>query len=382
MKLIKSPATGIYSAVITTEHGKRTIRIGATDLATAKTMAAEAGVAKLEHAAKVSRLTKDVISQLLVGRKVTVASAMAEWTEWEHGFLSEKTIVNHSGIVRQWARDMKWNDTQVNGITEKHLDKWLNSKDRNDKYVTRQNQLAALRSFFQFCSVRGYITGSPAVGVRVKARGLSQEQKEPERRRPFTDAEFIKLVDYLAKRTSRAVVDLKSAVRYLNKQYSTTLAEKVAGLEFEVRQARFWQCAVVLGRHSGLRLGDICCLEWASFIGNGSVIVWTGKTNARVELPVTDEMRQWIDYAATPGKFLFPERREKYLKIGVRPAISQKFGRMCDSAGLPGRSFHELRHTFITALSDGGLALEQIAKAAGHSQTTTTIGYIHENGKA
>ncbi len=378
MKLIKSPTTGIYSAVITTEHGKRSIRIGVTDLATAKTMAAEAGIVKLEHAAKVSRLTKDVISQILVGRKVTVAAAIVEWTEWEHGFLSEKTIVNHSGVVRQWARDMKWSEQQVNGITEKHLDKWLNSKDRKDKYSSRTNQLAALRSFFQFCSIRGYVTGSPAVGIRVKARSLTQAQKEPGRRRPFTDAEFTQLVEYLAKRTNRALAALKSAVGYLNKQHSPPLAAKVKRLEFEMRQARFWQCAVVLGRHSGLRLGDICCLERSSFIANGSVIVWTGKTNARVELPVSDEMRQWIDYAATPGPYLFPERREKYHRIAVRSAISQKFGRMCHSAGLPGRSFHELRHTFLTALNEGGLELERIAKAAGHSQTTTTIGYIHK----
>jgi hypothetical protein len=42
--------------------------------------------------------------------------------------------------------------------------------------------------------------------------------------------------------------------------------------------------------NAGLRLGDICALEWACLKEPGKVVVWTDKRDTRVDLPVDDDL--------------------------------------------------------------------------------------------
>jgi integrase len=47
---------------------------------------------------------------------------------------------------------------------------------------------------------------------------------------------------------------------------------------------------------------------------------------------------------------------------------------------LPERSFHALRHYFLTALVRGGANLEAVRELAGHSKLHTTQRYVHATG--
>lgn len=47
---------------------------------------------------------------------------------------------------------------------------------------------------------------------------------------------------------------------------------------------------------------------------------------------------------------------------------------------LPFRSFHALRHFFLTALVRGGANLEAVRELAGHSKLHTTQRYVHATG--
>ena len=60
--------------------------------------------------------------------------------------------------------------------------------------------------------------------------------------------------------------------------------------------------------------------------------------------------------------------------------VRMEFKRITEKAGL-GRDWtpRELRHTFVSLLSDSGVPIEQIADAAGHSSTRTTeVIYRHQ----
>ena len=46
----------------------------------------------------------------------------------------------------------------------------------------------------------------------------------------------------------------------------------------------------------------------------------------------------------------------------------------------PERSFHALRHYFLTALVRGGANLEAVRELAGHSKLHTTQRYVHATG--
>ena len=60
--------------------------------------------------------------------------------------------------------------------------------------------------------------------------------------------------------------------------------------------------------------------------------------------------------------------------------VRMEFKRITEKAALgPDWTPRELRHTFVSLLSDSGVPIEQIADAVGHSSTgTTEVVYRHQ----
>jgi integrase len=60
--------------------------------------------------------------------------------------------------------------------------------------------------------------------------------------------------------------------------------------------------------------------------------------------------------------------------------VGRGFRALCERAGIGGSwSPRELRHTFVSLMSDSGMAVEEIARLAGHSSSRTTeVVYRHE----
>jgi integrase len=54
--------------------------------------------------------------------------------------------------------------------------------------------------------------------------------------------------------------------------------------------------------------------------------------------------------------------------------VRRAFRKVVDSAGLVGREWtpRELRHSFVSLLSDDGMPIEQISRLVGHTNTTVT----------
>jgi integrase len=238
-------------------------------------------------------------------------------------------------------------NTSVSLIREKHLDQWLNDRERTDKAASRRVDLASLRSFFNFCSIRKYTDGDPSKLVSIKWNLLTHAQKEARVRQPFTDAEVAALLNATDPR-AHADVD------------------------------PFWFCAIAIGRYTGLRLGDICSLEWDCFAAPGKMKVWTNKSDTSVLLPldrfpVLQDAVAMIPYQ--DKAYCFPTQREAITDPRRRAYISVQFGRLCASLDILGKSFHSFRHTYASAEKTG---LEQIAMDLGHHSTKVTKGYIHE----
>lgn len=60
-----------------------------------------------------------------------------------------------------------------------------------------------------------------------------------------------------------------------------------------------------------------------------------------------------------------------------RQHILQRLYKLLDGAGLPRCTVHELRHTFITQLSESGAAPRAVQALAGHADLKTTQRYTH-----
>jgi integrase len=204
--------------------------------------------------------------------------------------------------------------------------------------------LLALKSFFRFCTVKGYCQTNPAELVKVNLRLLSHEQKETHPREPFTEEEYLKLLN------------------------SGQLDE-------------FFYYAVPIAWACGLRLGDIAKLERAVLSGD-NIIVWTSKSGKRIAIPMTEEytpgLRPLLEAFPDNGTpYFFPETRELYIEDPKR--LPQRFKTAVVAAGIKNRSFHSLRVSCIRRWRTMGLPLVKCRDWAGHASIETTAHYTGED---
>jgi integrase len=93
-------------------------------------------------------------------------------------------------------------------------------------------------------------------------------------------------------------------------------------------------------------------------------------------LPIVDQLLPLLEAACaglTAGRlFTFPWKQAHW-----RQHILRKLYSLLDGAGLPRCTVHELRHTFITQLTESGVDPRAAQALAGHSDLKTTARYIH-----
>lgn len=362
MKTHVRPTSGIIAVDIETPKGVRSISTGTTDPKEAKAILKAANVESVEVLAKAGQLTQALIQKLTLGGSMTVEKSMEEWEEWIRDTAnSDRTAECSIAYARMWSRDSHCLRKKLCEVRQAHVDKWVNQEEGGPKLASRRVRLAAVRSFFQFCSIKEYLNPDPARFVRVKAKLLTHEQKEPRKKVPFTDEEMRKILDSLTLK----IVEL------VGNQNTPAAIHKL-------ETARFWYIATVIGRYTGLRQGDICCLEWASLKEPGKLIVWTDKRDTRVELPLNEELQKAIAMIPPNSqKFCFPQQCAVAKDAKSRSKLSTQYGRVLEAAEVHGHMFHDLRHTLATELHVNGNSLEEIAKALGHGSKDSTKAYVH-----
>lgn len=170
--------------------------------------------------------------------------------------------------------------------------------------------------------------------------GLTHDQKEPQVRVPFSEEEIDRILT-------------------------------------EVCASTWWKFAVIYGRDTGLRLGDIATIEWSCFKEDGLCTVWTDKKDRRVSLPMTGRMQGALLFLPKSERYVFPDRASIANDPERRSNLSTEFGRICKQAGIIGKSFHCLRHTYVTEALKNNVPIEHISRAVGHTTEEMTRRYAH-----
>src|SRR5437016_5977027 len=110
-------------------------------------------------------------------RKIRNADAVELFLKWKESVgQSAGTINNVRFYLQAWMRDAKVEDKSPDAVTERNINDWINDADRDVKAATRSMQLAAIRSYFNFCVAKGFRTDNPAALVHVNLKGLSPAQ--------------------------------------------------------------------------------------------------------------------------------------------------------------------------------------------------------------
>lgn len=340
MKLIKRGR--FYHAHFKTAHGRTSVPTKATTLADAQAAVKTAGLAELEMAGRSGSISRQAIGRIITGKKLTITKALEHYARWMSAVgKAEKTIDNNVTTVACFARETHTDSLPPSAIDEEIVDQWINGESEA-KASTRNIKLAALRSFFGFCVAKGFASGDPAHLTKVKRDLLTHQQKEKDIREPFDRLEVTRLKAHLEK-----------------------------------TDAIFWLFAVTLSNEIGLRLGDICQLEWDCFNIPKHIIVHTDKTDKRISVPISEELNELLTRIPVQSPlYLFPEQRAIINSIQRRSLLSVQFKRLLAGLYITGKSFHCLRHTCITRWAKQGRSLESIGQDVGHSNTETTKGYV------
>jgi integrase len=337
-----------------------------TDKAKAMEVVKEARIEELERAAIAQSLTHETVGVLLTGRKVTVKSAIEQWEKWRDTLgRSENSTLSFSVFIKAWAKEQGVAGQPVMSLTEGQISDYVNP-DTKIKRSTRECRLSALRSFVGFCVAKGYLRGNPSQLVRVNHKKMTHAMKTSKVRKAFSYAEYQQLIKYLREFLVTPRPDNVAEVHWPSKDW-----------------AKFWLCAIPLSYWLGLRLGDIAQLEWDCF-EEGTIEVWTEKRDKKVKLPLNDPMigspeLEEVIHNLLPehDRYVFPFQAAIQMDPTGRHLLSTNFKRWVERAGLgdTGKTFHCLRHSFVTRLYRSGKTIEDIAELVAHRNTATTEHY-------
>jgi len=329
--------------------------LGTEDKAKAEALVKEAKIEQIEMAAEAKALTRDVIQSLTHGSCQNLGELEPYWEAWLGTVCSKNTTKVYSCFVKGMLSQACIERDPPDSLTEVVISGFVNKKGLS--YQSRNMRLASARSFCKWMNLKGHISGNPAGLVKIRVADLNHRQREGKRVNPITHDEFSRLRSYLENhllKPDRRSRKLRNRIRFL------LLAMEVS-----------W--------HTGLRLNDIIGLNWDSLNHEKSTVeVWTKKRDKRVAVPVPRSLMDKLDSLERLDEVLiFPREYGEFEIFGTKPS-SDAFRYLVRKANFSGISFHSLRHAFVTRLKANGQTLEDIAKLVGHSTTTTTQGYCHE----
>ncbi len=148
---------------------------------------------------------------------------------------------------------------------------------------------------------------------------------------------------------------------------------------------------VRVAAYAGLRRGELIALRWRDVdftrcaitvrraVSGGFEVQSTKSRRAR-EVPLTDQVAAALERLSRRGDFTSPDDYVFVNRLGRRidpVALTRRFGRARDAAGLPPLRFHGLRHTYGSLLVAGGVDVASVKAAMGHAQISTTERYLH-----
>ena len=161
-----------------------------------------------------------------------------------------------------------------------------------------------------------------------------------------------------------------------------------------------WQTMILLGFLAGLRLGDAASFVWESVDFEKGTITFKAQKTGRTEtIPMHPKLESHLRKLAGGKQSSGPVSPGLAAQtIGGRSGLSRQFLDICEAAGLGGapegerlegkrrrfsaKSFHSLRHGFVSAMAAGGVSPELRMKLSGHTSEDIHRGYTHHQLEA
>lgn len=122
--------------------------------------------------------------------------------------------------------------------------------------------------------------------------------------------------------------------------------------------------AMMLALWTGQRQGDLLKITWSAYDGE-SLALRQGKTGAHVRVKVSAELKAVLDNVKRGNAVtILTNGRGKPWASGFKSS----WRKAVEKVGITGKTFHDLRGTFVTLAYRNGASIKQIAEVSGHSE--------------
>lgn len=252
--------------------------------------------------------------------------------------LSENTIASYRFDLEAFVKCVQSADIQH--IQARDIEDYLMRMYMDHKKVTTVNRaLSALRRFFSFACMEGWINKNPILHI---------ENPKSFRKLPTT-------------------LNLEEIIKILD----------VTQELFENDGIRE-KAMIMLLYGSGLRVSEMISLKWKHIEMPFLRVLGKGSKERLVPLSTQTyhALQQWYPYASTSA-WIFPSPDPQHHV--TRQRVFQIIKTVTQAIGLDGISPHVLRHAFATHILENGANLLSIKKMLGHKNLSTTEIYMHVN---
>lgn len=147
----------------------------------------------------------------------------------------------------------------------------------------------------------------------------------------------------------------------------------------------FWYAFILCALRTGMRIGEICALDWSDINWERRTItvrrsvvegvIDTPKNNRTRIIPLTDDLYGLFLRFKVNSGLIFPGPDGNHMRKSSWPW--KALHRACKNAGLPRMGWHVLRHTFASQLTAQSVPLKATQMLLGHSTIQMTERYAH-----
>ncbi|HEY0550082.1 MAG TPA: tyrosine-type recombinase/integrase [Verrucomicrobiae bacterium] len=177
-----------------------------------------------------------------------------------------------------------------------------------------------------------------------------------------------------------------------------TFTNAEVSMLIEAAPSTDWRTVILLGYYIGARLRDCTGLKWENVDLINTLISYVPKKTEGttqdenlVTVPIHPDLEEHLSTLASSDKgetYLCPALADR--KTGGAHGLSQTFKKIMKSAGIDAQmakgkglrqfsklSFHSLRHSCNSALTNAGVNQETRMKLTGHKTAAVNTGYTH-----
>lgn len=301
----------------------------------------------LREAEAAHRSTKRKVEQGLDPKVPEIEGTLSELLQ---EFIDDKLLVERKDpqqAIRTIKKDLppRLLRAKVESITRRQISDLLRNVVKRGAPVGANRLLALLKQLFDFGVERGYIDENPAAAITRRSVGGTEESRD----RNLSFEELQKLL---------AACPLRKP------------GESAAQSAVDMHEVT--KLALLFLIVTGQRSGEVQSLEWTDIDDDKKV--WSipsqkSKNGKEHKVPLNQFALNILQSARFWGgseKYCFPSPRDLNKQMDSK-SIARAVKRHLDDIGIEAFTPHDLRRTFVTRLSDLGVAPHVIEKCVNHS---------------